>query len=97
MFSALSTMSDNESEDLPPPDKFGKFLMFGDEIAPVFDALTIEQVRRRLCTRGLFEPHGTHGLATPQKLSSTRLWRTACMLSPDLKPCCREVIRAGRY
>eukprot|EP00290_Baffinella_frigidus_P006933 CAMPEP_0180122900 /NCGR_PEP_ID=MMETSP0986-20121125/3835_1 /TAXON_ID=697907 /ORGANISM="non described non described, Strain CCMP2293" /LENGTH=82 /DNA_ID=CAMNT_0022062145 /DNA_START=63 /DNA_END=311 /DNA_ORIENTATION=- len=40
-------MSDNESEDLPPPDKFGKFLMFGDEIAPVFDALTIEQAERR--------------------------------------------------
>jgi hypothetical protein len=45
--SAVDKMSDNESEDLPPPDKFGAFLKFGDEIAPVFDDLAIEQAERR--------------------------------------------------
>ena len=43
---SVGRMSDNESEDPPTPDKFGAFLRFGDDIAPVFDALTIEQVRR---------------------------------------------------
>ena len=43
----VDKMSDNESEDLPPPDKFGAFLKFGDEIAPVFDDLAIEQAERR--------------------------------------------------
>jgi ribosomal protein L14E/L6E/L27E len=45
--SVVDKMSDNESEDLPPPDKFGAFLKFGDEIAPVFDDLAIEQAERR--------------------------------------------------
>ena len=65
-------MSDNESEDPPTPDKFGAFLRFGDDIAPVFDALTIEQVRRVSLHRGLLEPHFSL-VTTPGNRSFTPL------------------------